>query len=155
MKTLVLGVGNLLMGDEGVGIRVVRHLQVSGPVPGVTFADGGTGGLHLLGYFLEFERVILVDAVLDGRPPGTVAILRPVFGADYPRTLAAHDIGLKDVLDAAVLLEAKPEILLVTISVAAVDRTSLDLSPAASGAIERAATAVLEAIAAPSRFPPL
>lgn len=142
MRTLVLGIGNLLMGDEGVGVHVVRLLQGLPPVPGVELADGGTGGLHLLGYFLDFNRIILVDAVQDGNRPGTIRTLRPKFSADYPRTLTAHDIGLKDVLDAVAILERKPEIILITVSVGDVDRPSLELTPAVRASIEPAAAAV-------------
>ena len=106
-KTLVLGVGNLLMGDEGVGIRVVRRLEERLSDPGTEIVDGGTGGLHLLEYFLDRDRVILVDAVMDGSAPGTVSVSKPVYARDYPRTLVAHDIGLKDVLDAVALLDRR------------------------------------------------
>lgn len=149
-RTLVLGVGNVLMGDEGVGIRVIRLLEERLSDPGTEIVDGGTGGLSLLGYFLDRDRVILVDAVLDGSAPGTVSVLKPVFSRDYPRTLVAHDIGLKDVLDAVALLDRGPEVWLVTVSVADAVTPSLDLSPAVAAALEPAAVSVLEILKAAS-----
>ena len=60
--------------------------------------DGGTGGFHLLGFFSDRPWIVLIDAAADGRPPGTVSLIRPRFASDFPRTLSAHDIGLKDLL---------------------------------------------------------
>ncbi len=148
MKTLILGVGNLLMGDEGIGIRVVRRLEERLSDPGTEIVDGGTGGLHLLEYFLDHDRVILVDGVMDGGAPGSVSVSKPVYGRDYPRTLVAHDIGLKDVLDAVALMDRRPEIWLVTVVVEAVDAPSLDLSPAVEAAVEPAVVRTLEVLAA-------
>src|SRR5271167_682605 len=99
-KLLVLGIGNVLMGDEGVGVHVVRHLEKSEIPAGVELLDGGTGSFLLLDPMQLARKVILIDATLDENPPGTVRRLSPKFSTDYPRTLAAHDIGLKDLLDA-------------------------------------------------------
>ncbi len=147
-RTLVLGVGNLLMGDEGVGIRVVRRLAERPPDPDTEIVDGGTGGLHLLEHFLDHDRILLVDAVMDGRAPGSVSVSKPVYARDYPPTLAAHDIGLKDVLDAVAVLDRRPETWLVTITVAAADAPSLLLSPAVEAAIEPAVGRIREVLAA-------
>lgn len=146
-RTLVLGVGNVLMGDEGIGVRVVDRLAEKDLDPDTEIVDGGTGGLHLLEYFLGHDRILLVDAVNDGRPPGSVSVSKPVYGRDYPPTLVAHDIGLKDVLDAVILMDRKPEVWLVTISVAAADTPSLLLSPAVEAAIEPAVAGILEVLA--------
>ncbi len=114
---LVLGIGNLLMGDEGIGVHVVRRLAEA-PLPaGVECLDGGTGGLHLLDPLLSADRVVLVDAIADGAPVGTLRRLRPRYSADYPPTLAAHDIGLKDLLDALALLGQEPDVTLFAVSI--------------------------------------
>ncbi len=133
------------MGDEGVGIHVVRYLeQHAEELKGVDFVDGGTGGFHLLEFFQNYDRVILVDATLDGQPPGTVKMLKPKFSSDYPPTLTAHDIGLKDLLDALYLSNQQPEITLFTISIARLDRVTLDLSPPIQRSIEKAARKIIE-----------
>lgn len=139
MKTLVLGIGNLLMGDEGVGIHVVRHLEAHFPLPGVDLLDGGTGGFHLMEYFQSYERVILIDATIDGQPPGSIAMLHPKFSKDYPPTLTAHDIGLKDLLDALYLSGSQPQIALFTISIRDLDQVGLELSVEVQAAVPRAA----------------
>ncbi len=126
---LVLGIGNLLMGDEGVGVHVVRRLQQM-KLPGeVECLDGGTGGFHLLDAMQQARRIILIDATIDGRPAGTIRRLEPRFSSDYPRTLTAHDIGLKDLLDAFHLLGSAPEVVLFAISIAPLQEMGTELSP--------------------------
>lgn len=146
MNTLVLGIGNLLMGDEGVGLHVVRHLEAHHPGLGADVVDGGTGGFHLLGILQSYDRVCLVDATADGRPPGSISVVRPRFASDYPRTLTAHDIGLKDLMESLVLTGHAPEVILVTISVAEVEKVSLTLSPAVAAAIPSAAREVISCL---------
>ncbi len=148
--TLVLGIGNVLLGDEGVGVRVVQQLERDGLPAGVAALDGGTGGLHLLSCLTDHGTVVLVDATLDGRPAGTVAVIEPRFAGDYPRTLVAHDIGLKDLVDAAQVLDARPHLVLVTISIAAAPALSLTLSGPVGAAVPRAVAAVREALRRPA-----
>jgi hydrogenase maturation protease len=143
-RRLVLGLGNILMGDEGAGIHVVRHLEKTSPLAHVDWVDGGTGGLQLLEYFMAYDPVIIVDATRDGRPPGSLSVLTPKFAADYPSTLFAHDIGIKNVFDALHLLDKMPEVILVAISIAETDKLSLELSPELQAAVPSAAALVLE-----------
>src|SRR5204863_3026950 len=70
---LVLGVGNLLMGDEGAGVHTVRWLEGQPRLTGVRLLDGGTGGANLLGEFEGRRAIILIDATRDGTAAGTVA----------------------------------------------------------------------------------
>jgi len=128
-KWLVLGIGNVLMGDEGVGVHAVRHMQNEGMPPDAVLVDGGTGGFHLLSYFEDYGRIVMIDATMDGRPPGTVGVTRPRFASEFPRALSAHDIGLRDLIEGATLLGPLPEICLVTISVASIQPMEIDLSP--------------------------
>jgi len=78
-KTIVLGLGNLLLGDEGVGVHAIRYLQaqkVELP-PEVELVDGGTAGLDLLPILEGAEQVIIVDAVRAGGAPGSIYRLGP------------------------------------------------------------------------------
>jgi hydrogenase maturation protease len=115
-NTLVLGIGNILLRDEGVGIHVVRKLEEE-HFSSADLMDGGTGGFHLLGYFQEYKSVIIIDASLDEFPAGHVRVLHPKYASDFPVQLSAHEIGLKDLMDSAFLLGNMPEISLITISV--------------------------------------
>jgi hydrogenase maturation protease len=134
-STLVLGIGNLLMGDEGVGVHALRAFD-DGTWPGhVTLVDGGTGGFTLLEYFSDYPRIVMIDATMDGAPAGTVSVLRPRYATDFPRSLTAHDIGLRDLIEAAALLGPLPDITLVTVSIEEILSMVTDLSAAVAGAI--------------------
>jgi len=116
-QVLILGIGNYLMGDEGVGVHVIHQIDQGHLPRGVRTLDGGTGGFTLLGPMSEARRMILIDATVDDGPPGRVQRLTPRFSSDYPPTLTAHDIGLKDVLDAFYLMDEALDVVLFAISV--------------------------------------
>ena len=89
----------------------------------------------------------MIDAAADGHPPGTVSVLQPKFASDFPKSLSAHDIGLKDLVEAASLLGGLPDISLVTVSVEKIQPMSLELSAAVEASlpeIERIVRALLE-----------
>ncbi|MBP1658928.1 MAG: hybD [Candidatus Aminicenantes bacterium] len=141
-RTVVLGLGNILLGDEGVGVRVVEELERGGGLPGVEIVDGGTAGFRLLPYFDAADLVVVVDAAADGAPPGTVTLLTPAFAGAYPPALTPHDLGLKSIMDALALADERPEIVLLTVSVAEADRASLELSPPVAAAVREAAARI-------------
>ena len=132
---LVLGVGNLLVGDEGVGVHALRALEQECWPPHVQLVDGGTGGLHLLGLLRGSARIVLIDATRDGAPPGTVSVFRARVPADFPPALGAHDIGLRDLIAAAALLGPLPVIDVVTVSVAELKPMTMDLSAEVAAAL--------------------
>jgi hydrogenase maturation protease len=127
---LILGIGNILLGDEGIGVHAVRILEERTYPANIRFLDGGTGGFHLLSIFQQYKKIILIDATLDGHKPGKVSLLKPKFATDFPRTLSAHDIGLKDLVQSSALLGFLPEIFLVTVSISDDQPLSMELSPA-------------------------
>jgi hydrogenase maturation protease len=147
LKTLILGIGNLLMGDEGVGVHAVQAAleQESWP-PDVTVLDGGTGGFHLLSYFQDYDRIIMVDATMDGQPSGTLATIRPRFASEFPRALSAHDIGLRDLIESASALGSLPEIVLITVSISDVQPMTTELSPEVSSSLPRIVERVKELV---------
>ncbi len=108
--TLVIGLGSPLMGDDGVGLVALERLREAG-VPGdVTLADGGTWGLNLLPLVEGAARLLVLDAVRAGRPPGTVVRLE---GEQVPRflmtKLSPHQIDLREVLALAEFRGTTPE----------------------------------------------
>jgi hydrogenase maturation protease len=117
VKTLVLGLGNVLMGDEGMGVYVVRALEKHTLPTGVECLDGGTGGFTLLEPLENADRIILIDAASDGNPIGTVTRTTPRFSRDYPPTLTAHDVGMKDLLDMFYIQGGTHEIILYAITI--------------------------------------
>lgn len=128
-KILILGIGNLLMGDEGIGIHIAREFQANNKFKEyVEVVDGGTGGFHLLSYLQEYETVIIIDAAIGDKIAGSIEIIKPKYSTDFPRTLTAHDIGLKDLIDAAEILGKLPEIILLIVYIDNLNSMSLDLS---------------------------
>jgi hydrogenase maturation protease len=149
-KTLVLGLGNVIMGDEGVGVHVVRALEKH-PLPAnVECLDGGTGGFILLEPLQNAAHIILIDATDDGNPPGTVTRTVPRFSADYPPTLTAHDIGVKDLLDAFYMQSGERDVVLYAITIDPRQPISMDLSPALAKAAEEAIRRILDELNATS-----
>jgi hydrogenase maturation protease len=137
-KTLVLGLGNVLMGDEGVGVHVVRALEKR-PLPVyVECLDGGTGGFILLEPMQSAERIILIDAAADGNAIGTVSRTVPRFSRDYPVTLTAHDVGVKDLLDMFYMMDGGREVTLYAITIDPRQPITLDLSSEIAVAARRA-----------------
>lgn len=127
-EILVLGIGNILLGDEGIGVHAVRFLEEHTYPANISFLDGGTGGFHLLSIFQQYKKIILIDATLDGRPPGKVSMLKPKYAKDFPQTLSAHDIGLRDLVNSSALLGFLPEIYLITVSISENQPLSMELS---------------------------
>lgn len=144
VSVLVLGIGNLLMGDEGVGVHVVRHMSQMQLPEGVQCMDGGTGSFLLLEPRQQAERIILLDATVDGEPAGTVTRLTPKFSSDYPKTLTAHDIGLKDLLDAAYLTRGTLRVTLFAISIDPPQAIGMDMSPSIAKRILEIASLVID-----------
>ncbi len=125
---LILGLGNILMRDEGVGVKVVEYLQDK-PLPEyVTILDGGTGGFHLLSIIQTYKRVIIIDATIGGEIQEEIKVLKPRFASDFPKTLTSHEIGLKDLIESAELLGELPEISLIAINIRACNSVGIGIS---------------------------
>lgn len=129
-KTLILGIGNYLMGDEGVGVHTALQLQEMDLPNYVEVVDGGTGGFHLLEYFENHEHVILIDATLDGNQPGNIRLIKPRFAQDFPRAMSTHDIGLKDMVSALQWMEKMPDIRLFVVSIESIQQQGIEMTPA-------------------------
>ncbi len=137
MNTLILGVGNILLKDEGVGIHVIHALQKEELPSGVDIMDGGTGGFHLVSWIEKYDRIIMIDATLDKNPPGTVRILKPRYASDFPPLMSAHEIGLRDMMSIMELTGTMPEIDLIVISASDVSEVGMELTPEVEKAVQQ------------------
>ncbi|MCB0569340.1 MAG: hydrogenase maturation protease [Phaeodactylibacter sp.] len=143
-RILILGIGNLLMGDEGMGVHLAQRLG-GRPLPeGVEVLDGGTGGFHLTSYFEDYPCLIMADATLDNRPPGTIRRLEPRFSSDFPRAMSTHDIGLRDLVEGLHILGRLPKIYLFTVSVRELQNMYIGLSPEIEAVMPELERQVLE-----------
>lgn len=127
-KVLVLGIGNYLMGDEGVGVHLARQMEQMELPLAIEVVDGGTGGFHLLDYFNQYKTVILVDAALDDQPVGTMRTIRPKFASDFPRAMSTHDIGMKDLVNVLQLLGKMTDVWLITVSIESLQQQGIELT---------------------------
>ncbi len=125
---LIMGVGNILLQDEGVGIHAVKELEKLKWPEKIKLLDGGTGGFHLLEVLQDYETLIIIDASLDNDLPGSIKMLKPMFSKDFPKALSSHDIGLKDLMDSASLIGPLPEIHLIVVTIAPQQELSMELS---------------------------
>jgi hydrogenase maturation protease len=141
-----MGIGNVLMGDEGVGVHVARRLECEALPSYVDVLDGGTGGFHLLGDLASHDPVVLIDATMDGQPAGTVSLSEPRYASDFPRTLTAHDIGLRDLIVSAALIGGLPRMRLITVSIDEMQSMQMTLSAAVDAAVPRVLEQVWELI---------
>lgn len=108
-KRIVVGIGNLLLQDDGVGVHVIRALEQR-PLPSdVELLDGGTAGCDLLPFLTGAEKIIVVDAVQGGGPPGAVYRLTPedCGGPQADGAISLHDLGVLVVLHDLQLLEGR------------------------------------------------
>ena len=109
--TVVIGLGNVVMSDDGLGVHAVRRLRERYAVAeGVEVVEGGTAGLLLLPHLADARRAILVDAIDSGTCPGTMTCLS---GEDWMSAfsirMTPHEVALEDLLGAARLKEVWPE----------------------------------------------
>ncbi len=141
----VLGVGNILMQDEGFGVRVVEQLlrQYSFP-ENVQVLDGGTLGMELLRFLVGTDKLILVDAVSGGLPPGSFyQFNHNEVKAYFKEKVSMHELGIQDVLEVMEVLE-KPakEIRIAGVQPLTID-IGLEMTPIVAEAVEPVAEKVL------------
>ena len=143
--TVVIGVGNTILSDEGVGVHAARLLQSDPRVPaGVTILDGGTIGLELIPYASDASRVLLLDAMNSGKAPGTLARMT---GKDLLGTTggwSAHQLGVADLIAALFLMSTSPQ----DIVVLGVQPANTDWGTSLSPEVEAALVPLVEAAVA-------
>ena len=132
MRILVLGIGNILLEDEGIGVRVIEELQRRFHLPAeVTAMDGGTVGMALLGDLLDKDYLIIVDAVRTEQPPTTVIrLVDAEVPAFFQNTISPHQLGVSELLAALKLAGGGPEHIVLIGVVPESTELSLDLSAA-------------------------
>lgn len=137
-EVVLLGVGNILLSDEGVGVRAIEEIERRYELPAaVRVIDGGTCGMELLDALAGARHLIIVDAVKSGQAPGTIVRLAgdavPVF---FTTKLSPHQVGLSDVLAALAVMEESPgETVIIGVEPASLE-LALELSPTVDAVME-------------------
>jgi hydrogenase maturation protease len=151
MKTLILGLGNPLVTDDSVGLKVIERLKpLLADRADVEVSEDYWGGLRLMERLIGFERAIVVDAIQTGVPPGTIHFLTPD-GIATQRSASAHDVNLSTALEfgrqAGASLPENAQIRLIGIEAQDTLTFSEQCTPAVESAIPHAVEAVLKALA--------
>ena len=149
MRIVVLGVGNTLLSDEGIGVRAIEQLQQDHDLPPeVVVIDGGTTGMEMLDDLSNADHIIIVDAVRSGKAPAAIVKLVdeqvPVF---FKTKLSPHQIGLSDVLATLDFIGEQPG----GVTVIGVEPVSLDTSMSLSPQVEARLPEVVEMVVAELR----
>ena len=150
--TLIVGLGNPLRGDDGIGVRVIQTLVAEALPEGVEVVEGGTQGLGLVSLMEGWRRVILVDAANVGQPPGGFVRFTPqearLLGSD--QRISIHNAGLRDALLLAETLDLLPdEIIIYGMQPANLDWDD-GLSPQVETAMPELVRAILDGLDAVS-----
>lgn len=155
-RTIVIGLGNPLLSDDGVGIKVAQEVQkaLKHPVtPAIKVMEAGAGGLRLMEMMVDYDRAILIDAITDwpGGKPGqihrlTLDDLRQISPAQH--TASAHDVNLPTALAAGRPLDLKlpEEIVIFAIGAVNVSEFGEEPTPEILSAVPGAVEAVLQVI---------
>jgi len=130
-KVTILGIGNLLLKDDGIGIHLIDHLRELEyeDIYNVELIDGGTCILDLLDVFVNNERIIVLDSIKGGHAPGTIYKLTPEeLGTYIKSTTSLHDVQILDIMRDAKYLGFEPEVVVIGIEPEEIT-FDLELSP--------------------------
>jgi len=152
---VVLGIGNILLRDEGVGVRVAEQMLSINLPREVEVVDGGTAGADLLDVICNRRKVIIIDAVDADVPPGTILRTKPEeVNSDTSGRISLHELGIIETLAMAKMLNSSPEeVVLIGIKPDQIG-CGLELSPEVAAAIPAAVRLVMQEISASAREHP-
>lgn len=129
-KVLLLGVGNILLGDEGLGVHTVNRLREKGLPENVEAVDGGTLGLELLYLLEDVSKMIVIDCLDAGAEPGSIFRFRPEdIRVKGKVELSFHDLGLMEVLTLAETMGNLPETVIFGMQPKNIKNWDMSLSP--------------------------
>jgi len=111
--TVIIGIGNILLQDDGVGVHVIKKLENEELPSTIELVDGGTSTLDMLGYFMDYGKVIVVDCLRSGLKPGTIYKIKPEDIKSYKKeNLSIHDVQILDVVKMANMMDIYPEVVI-------------------------------------------
>jgi hydrogenase maturation protease len=146
---LVLGVGNLLLSDEGVGVHVAQRMMTMDMPPEVQVVEGGTDGFGLVNVITEADRMILIDAVKGGGQPGSIYRFEIEDCPPYPDIFktSVHQISILEVINLSSLIGTTPRTTIIGIEPACMEM-GMELSPAVEAKVPRVIQMIKEEVEA-------
>jgi len=147
-KILVLGVGNILMADEGIGVQIISKMQALNLPENVELLDGGTAGLDLVPYMKDKKKIIIIDCIDTDDPPGTVYRMTPLDLQEINTfTISSmHQIGLAETIQLSRLLGNDAEVVIIGITPKNYKEYSLEISPELEAVVDRVIEFVIQEI---------
>jgi hydrogenase maturation protease len=148
-RILVLGVGNLLLSDEGVGVHVAQRMMTMAMPPEVQVVEGGTDGFGLVNVITEADRMILIDAVRGGGQPGSIYRFEIEDCPPYPDIFktSVHQISILEVINLSSLIGSTPRTTIIGIEPACMEM-GMELSPVVAAKVPRVIQMIKEEVEA-------
>lgn len=108
---IIIGIGNILQRDDGIGVHIIKQLEKENLPSTIELVDGGTSTLSMLGYFMDYKNIIVVDSLKGGLEAGTIYKIKPEEIANYKKkNLSIHDVQILDVVKMANLAGSFPKV---------------------------------------------
>ncbi len=148
-RILVLGIGNILQKDDGIGVHIVNHIAETGmELPGdVELADGGTAGHDLIPLMQGHDKIIIVDALNVDDRPGSVYRFTPEHLLERKGAFSLHDVGIKEVIASLRILGEVPEIEIIGIVPEDIGTLDIGISDSVRESIPKAVREIFDAAA--------
>ena len=146
-RVLILGIGNTLRGDDGLGVFIVKQMEESGiRLPkGVSLLDGGTAGFDLLGLIDGYDKIVIVDALKTNDKPGSIYRFTPEHAVESRARISMHEVGIMEVIKTLRIMDINPEIEFVGVVPENISDMNTTISQAVMESIPRAVEVILEA----------
>jgi len=144
-KIIILGIGNLLLSDEGIGVHVANELLKMDLPPEVSVVEGGTDGFRLLNIITEADRLIVIDAVRGGEEPGSIYRfdINEIKNVPTGFKTSVHQVGILEVINLSELIGKTPHATVIGVEPKSLEM-SMELSPEVKAKVPRVIELVLD-----------
>lgn len=144
-KTVILGVGNLLLSDEGVGVHVINEMMDMHFPPDIELIEGGVDGLRLMNLVVGVDRLIVIDSVKGGGSPGSIYKFKPEDLVTHTDTskMSIHQIGILEVIRLSGLVGKLPETTIIGVEPKSIEM-GMELTPKIQSKVPRIIELVLD-----------
>jgi len=146
MRILILGIGNLLQSDEGLGVHIVNQIAQNVEIPeDVEVIDGGTAGFDLLPLMKGREKIIIVDALIVDDEPGSIYRFKPEQIRSARTRFSLHDVGIIEIIELLKLLGENPDIEIIGVVPEDITTLNMDITPRVRESIPKVIEQIMDA----------
>lgn len=147
-KLLVLGIGNLLKKDDGIGVHVIQYLQDNNiHMPdNVDLLDGGIAGFDLIQHMMHYDRIIIIDALKIQDKPGSIYKFNAKHLIVKSPNVSLHELGIAEVLELLKIKGASPEVEVIGVVPEDIDSLDMTLSPSIEESIPKVVDLILDSV---------